>query len=182
MWQFILQLNWCMTLWWRHIIVTLMLYFNLFKMHLSKCTNVWISTPSFEKGKEWVIMIWITPQSRDWSNVWRHQQQIFTFKVSNTLVTMATGYDWFFNKIQRNFPNYKQSYSLHCWIWRSNGKICTFEVSILIVKVYVAPSNKGKQLYQRCFAIIWNGVHLGNKILWNFPKKWSINPTNIHNL
>ena len=147
------------------------------KMH--QCVNndtfVWERQRMSYHDLNYAAVTWL----KQW---WRHQQQIFTFKVSNTLVTMATGYDWFFNKIQRNFPNYKQSYSLHCWIWRSNGKICTFEVSILIVKVYVAPSNKGKQLYQRCFAIIWNGVHLGNKILWNFPKKWSINPANIHNL
>ena len=32
--------------------------------------------------------------------------------------------------------------------------ICTFEVPILLVTVDVAPSNKGKQLYQQCFAII----------------------------
>ena len=35
-----------------------------------------------------------------------------------------------------------------------NGKICTFEVPVLLVTVYVAPSSKGKQLYQRFFAII----------------------------
>ena len=58
----------------------------------------------------------------------------------------------------------------------------TFEVPIFLVKVYVAPSNKEKQLYQQCFAIIWIEAHLGNKIHSNFQKKWSINPGNIHNL
>ena len=33
-------------------------------------------------------------------------------------------------------------------------QICTFEVPILLVTVYVAPSNKGKQLYEQCFAIM----------------------------
>ena len=62
-----------------------------------------------------------------------------------------------------------------------NGKICTFEVPILLVTVDAAFSNKGKQLYQQCFAITWIGVHLGNKIRSNFPKKWS-NTANIYNL
>ena len=63
-----------------------------------------------------------------------------------------------------------------------NGKIWTFEVPILLVTVYVAPNDKEIQLYQQGFAIIWIGAHLRNKILSNFPKQWSINPANIHNL
>ena len=71
----------------------------------------------------------------------------YLFKVSNELVTMATAHNSFFYKIQDNFPSYEQSYSLPCWIWRKNGKISTVEVPILLVTVYVARSNKRKQLY-----------------------------------
>ena len=56
---------------------------------------------------------------------------------------MATSHAYFLDKIQDNFPNNKQSYSLHCGFGeKKNGKICTFEVPILLVTVYVAPSNK----------------------------------------
>ena len=57
-------------------------------------------------------------------------------------------------KYKDSFPNREQSYVLHCYIWRKNGKICTFEVPILLVTVCVAPSNKGKQLHQHSFVII----------------------------
>ena len=47
---------------------------------------------------------------------------------------------------------------LHFWIWRETGKIYVFEVASILISVYVTPSNIEKQVYQRCYAIIWNGV------------------------